>query len=371
MKNIVLIFLLCSFLIVGCKGDEPTAIALLPSNLQVEIIQTEEEPALVRIEATADNENYFSFMFEDGDQTETKEDDAQAEHSYIQSGTYAIRTRAHLTSSQYIQRIDSITITLDPTSNPSGIPLKGYSTPMSYPDYQLVWNDEFGGTALNQDDWNYELGHRGGWGNNELQYYTRENTSVADGYLTITAKQQSLGGQQYTSSRLTTQGKQSFEYGRVDIRAAMPKGQGLLPALWMLGESIATDGWPKCGEIDIMEMVGGSPGNIANKSVHGTIHWDAGHHASTGGSTTTTKKDLNTEFHVYTMVWEANSIRWLLDDRQYYAANISAAEMDEFRAKFFFIFNIAVGGNWPGSPDNTTEFPQKMHVDYIRMFQKK
>ncbi|MFK7906184.1 MAG: Calx-beta domain-containing protein, partial [Chitinophagales bacterium] len=171
---------------------------------------------------------------------------------------------------------DKATITIENDdaldTTPIEIPTTGYTTPMSYTGRTLVWNDEFEGSSLSSN-WTHEIGTgNSGWGNNELQYYRAENTTIQNGLLVIEAKKESFGGRAYTSSRLVTQGKQSFQYGRIDIRAAMPKGQGLWPALWMLGDSFATTGWPSCGEIDIMEMVGGNTVNDA--TTHGTIHWD-------------------------------------------------------------------------------------------------
>ncbi|MFK7949695.1 MAG: family 16 glycosylhydrolase [Saprospiraceae bacterium] len=253
------------------------------------------------------------------------------------------------------------TITNDDDFAPTGN--DGYQTPLSYTGYNLVWNDEFDGTALNVADWNYETGDHG-WGNNELQNYRsgENNATVNNGKLVIEAKEENGG---YTSARLTTQGKQSFRYGRIDIRAKLPFGQGIWPALWMLGDSFGSTGWPSCGEIDIMEMVGH---NAA--TTHGTIHWDNnGSHADYGGSTTINTGMLADEFHVYSIIWDTQEIKWLLDDVQFHNVSITQSEMSEFHANFFFIFNVAVGGNWPGYPDATTTFPQRMIVDYVRVFQ--
>jgi beta-glucanase (GH16 family) len=242
----------------------------------------------------------------------------------------------------------------------------GYSTPDNYTGMTLVWQDEFSGTALNTDDWNYETGG-GGWGNNELEYYQSANTSVSNGYLIIKAKQESAGGNSYTSSRLTTQGKKTFQYGRVDIRALLPKGKGIWPALWMLGSSITTVNWPACGEIDIMEMVGGSTGN---NTVYGTSHWDDSGMKQDGGSTALSgSKIFADEFHVFTMIWNASSITYYVDDVAYHTTNTTPDALNEFRAPFFFLFNVAVGGDWPGNPDGSTIFSQQMVVDYIRVFQ--
>jgi beta-glucanase (GH16 family) len=247
------------------------------------------------------------------------------------------------------------------------IPSDGYTTPTQYPGMNLVWQDEFDGDQLNLSDWKHEIGGHG-WGNNELEYYQPENTSVDDGYLVITAKKEDKEGKNYTSSRIITQGKREFQYGRIDIRALLPKGQGIWPALWMLGNNINTVDWPACGEIDIMEMIGGTG---KDNTVHGTAHWDsAGHHTYHGGKTTLgNNKIFADEFHVYSITWTPTSIQWHLDDVQYYVMDTTPAELSEFQNKFYFIFNVAVGGNWPGNPDATTTFPQRMVVDYIRVFQ--
>ena len=192
--------------------------------------------------------------------------------------------------------------------------------------------------------------------------------SRKDGYLIITAKQENFGGQNYTSSRIKTQGIESFQYGRIDIRAALPNGQGIWPALWMLGDNISTASWPGCGEIDIMELIGGNGYN--DRTVYGTIHWDDNGHASYGGHNSLPSGTMfSDEFHVFSIIWTSTSIKWLRDDIQYHEADITSSSLSEFHQNFFFIFNVAVGGNWPGSPDGTTIFPQKMIVDYVRVFQ--
>jgi beta-glucanase (GH16 family) len=247
------------------------------------------------------------------------------------------------------------------------MPTTGYTTPETYAGMSLVWHDEFDGTSLNLADWTFETGGNG-WGNNELQYYQEKNTTVKDGYLTITAEKEFVVGKSYSSSRIITQGKKEFQYGRVDIRAVLPKGQGIWPALWMLGGNISTVGWPKCGEIDIMEMIGG-PGK--DNTVHGTVHWDhGGSHAMYGNSRTLANNAIFAdEFHVFSIVWTPTTITWYLDDVQFNVIDTTPAELSEFQAKYFFIFNVAVGGNWPGEPNAATKFPQRMYVDYIRVFQ--
>jgi hypothetical protein len=151
----------------------------------------------------------------------------------------------------------------------------GYESADSYEGYDLAWSDEFNGSQLNSSDWGYDIGTgNGGWGNNELQYYTNRNLYLKDGFLVIRADEESFGGRSYTSSRIKTQGKKNFQYGRIDIRARMPEGQGMWPALWMLGENINQVSWPYCGEVDIMEMVGGGSGR--DNRVVGTAHWNRG-----------------------------------------------------------------------------------------------
>ena len=363
----IALFLLITTL--GCK-EEPKPTVVLPTNLVVKLELQAGVPGKVNVTATADNENFYTIIFNDEPNSVTKEvNDGKASHTYKASGTYIITVRAHALAANFIESNDTIVVNIDPTTTADGRPLKGYTTPISQLGYTLVWNDEFEGSSLNENDWNYEIG-AGGWGNNELQYYRKENTTVKDGFLSIEAKKQSAGSSMYTSSRLTTQRKRNFKYGRVDIRAALPEGQGMWPALWMLGESFSTVGWPACGEIDIMEMIGGTSNGRSDKTTHGTIHWEGNNkdHASYGNSKTISKK-LSEEFHVYSIVWDANSINWYFDDVLFNTADIKPTALNEFRENFFFIMNVAVGGDWPGSPDQTTVFPQKMWIDYVRMYQ--
>ena len=245
----------------------------------------------------------------------------------------------------------------------------GYSTPNSYAGMNLVWSDEFNGTTLNTSDWNYDVGDgcpNCGWGNNELEYYTAgDNLYFQNGKMIIEARKENKNGKNYTSTRLTTLNKKSFKFGRVDIRAKLPSGQGIWPALWMLGDNFTTVGWPSCGEIDIMEMLGHQP----NK-VYSTIHYKSGTGSKNIEKSLVNTASLADEFHVYSLVWETDKIKTMLDDK--IIGEFSAAEVSgnyPFNEKFFFIFNVAVGGNWPGSPNATTYFPQFMMIDYVRVFQ--
>lgn len=246
----------------------------------------------------------------------------------------------------------------------------GFSTTNTYTGMTLAWADEFSGTSLDQNSWNYEIGNNNGWGNNELEYYTnsRKNSFVSNGNLIIEARKEPVGGFNYSSARLTTKDKKTFTYGRVDIRAKLPRGKGIWPALWMLGSNISSVGWPACGEIDIMEYLG----HETNKS-HGTLHWGASTatHAYKGNSYTLNSGQFYEQFHVFSMEWKQDQIKLLVDNNLFFTFNktdVGTAPYP-FNASQFFIFNIAVGGNWPGSPDANTTFPQRMIVDYIRVFQ--
>ena len=231
-------------------------------------------------------------------------------------------------------------------------------------DYaNLVWSDEFTDASLNSANWNYETG-KSGWGNNELENYTNsvENVHLDSGYLHISALNPS--GTDYTSGRITTQGKKEFTYGKFVIRAKLPEGQGIWPALWMLGGNISTVGLPQCGEIDMMELLGQTP----NK-VYGTVHWNDNGHKSSGGNLILNSGSFSDSFHIFTFVWTPNHFKWIVDNQQYFESDRSGISNFPWDLPEFFIFNVAVGGNWPGYPDNTTVFPQHMIVDYIRVYQ--
>ncbi len=252
----------------------------------------------------------------------------------------------------------------------------GYESPSTYDGYSLTWSDEFSGTEINDDNWGYDIGGSG-WGNNELQYHTNRNAYLKEGLLVIRAQQEAYRGKNYTSSRLKTQGKQNFKYGRIDVRARLPEGAGIWPALWMLGKNITDVGWPKSGEIDIMEMVGGNSLQDkhpnGDRTAHGTMHWNnnglnGSYSPVNTGKSEILSTSLSEEFHVFSIQWDVNGIGWYIDDAQYSYKTINSTQ--PFREEFFFIMNIAVGGDWPGSPNSSTVFPQRMVIDYVRVFQK-
>ncbi|HEX2396249.1 MAG TPA: family 16 glycosylhydrolase [Bacteroidales bacterium] len=228
----------------------------------------------------------------------------------------------------------------------------------------LVWSDEFGDNVLNTAWWNYEQGNNNGWGNNELEVYTNltDNVHLDSGYLHITALNPSAS--LYTSGRITTLGKKEYTYGRIEIRAKMPVGRGIWPALWTLGPNITTVGWPKCGEIDIMEYLGHQP-----DLVYGTVHWEENGHKYVGSNKRLSTGSYHEDFHVFTLIWTPDRLRWLVDNQQYYEREKTNTQFFPFDLPQFLIFNVAVGGNWPGYPDGTTTFPQHMIVDYVRWYQ--
>lgn len=351
----------------GCENaDDPDGV--VPTNLKVDITNPNDGSGILFLQATAENATEFEFYFgaQENDETAISMI-GNASHTYTESGNYSIEVRALGDGGEYVSFVDEISIFRE--APPSGyLPSDGYYTPLSYSGWELNWQDEFAGDELNQSNWNYDIGTGyNGWGNGELQYYREQNTSVEGGYLLIEAKAENYLGSLYTSSRLTTQNKYFFRYGRVDIRAALPEGQGLWPALWMLGASFSEIGWPACGELDIMEMVGGGDGR--DDVTHGNIHWDENGYSRFGGSTQLDTGIFYDEFHVFSIIWGSESIIWLLDDVPFLEVALTREPLSEFHGYFFFIMNVAVGGGWPGSPNETTQFPQRMIVDYIRVFQ--
>lgn len=232
-------------------------------------------------------------------------------------------------------------------------------------NYELVWSDEFNGNYLDTNTWNYEIGTGSwGWGNNEQQYYTDRNIKVSNGTMKITAKREDYGGMKYTSSRITTKNKKNFKYGKIEARIKMPKFKGVWPAFWMLGANQDSVGWPKCGEIDIMEAI-----NDENL-VYGTLHWfnDPGNNNADSGSSVAVAN--RTEYHVYGVEWTADKLRWYVDGKVYRTMDVSNDSFSEVRKEYFVIFNMAIGGQWPGYDIDETAFPATMEVDWVRAYKK-
>lgn len=244
------------------------------------------------------------------------------------------------------------------------------------PDYVetdgLIWSDEFDGSSVDLNNWTFEEGTGdNGWGNNELQYYTKgDNAHLEDGKLIITAKKINDNKERgsYTSTRMISWGKKEFKYGRIEVRAKLPSGTGIWPAIWMLGTNLGSAGWPACGEIDIMEYVGYQP-NV----VHSTVHTTAGSGANGNGSSMTLPT-CEEEFHIYGLVWTSTALTFYVDTPDnilhIYNPAIKTDENWPFNKAQFFILNVAVGGDWGGAQgiDNTI-FPQTMEIDYVRVYE--
>lgn len=238
--------------------------------------------------------------------------------------------------------------------------------------WTLVWSDEFSllnGSVPDTNKWAHDIG-AGGWGNAELEFYTARtnNARIESGQLVIEALKENHQGSAYTSARLKTLGKASWTYGRIEARVKIPFGQGIWPAVWMLGTNLVPAGWPNCGEIDILENIGREP-----TIVHGTVH---GPGYSGGNSigrpySLPGKAPFADDFHVYAVEWTTNQMKWFVDGQQYFSitpTNLPKGAKWVFTEPQFILLNLAVGGQWPGYPDATTIFPQRMTVDYVRVY---
>ncbi len=266
-------------------------------------------------------------------------------------------------------------------------------------DWELLWVEDFAGDVIDRSVWSFDIGNghaQGipGWGNAELQFYTDVNAFLEEGCLVIEAREEAVhdawGTYRYTSARLTTKGKFQLQYGRIEICAKLPRGKGIWPAFWMLGANIDQAGWPLCGEIDIMEMLGHDP-----RTVYGHVHGPGYSGVRSVGRAYTLPPeapDFSQAFHVFAVEWEEDEIRWFVNDELYFVfSKKTLAEMNReelrrmgmewaypqvqiyrwvFDQEFFLILNVAVGGHWPGHPNASTTFPQRMYVDYIKVYQR-
>lgn len=231
---------------------------------------------------------------------------------------------------------------------------------------KLVWEENFNKPTLDETVWNFDLGdgcpNSCGWGNNERQIYTKENYEIKEGRLIIHAKKEGNG---YTSTKITTKDKKFFQYGRMEARAKLPIGHGIWPAFWMLGQNISQVGWPKCGEIDILEYVGREP-----HMVFTTLHTQDSH-----GNTINTKKtsfpNIEEGFHVYAVDWTKDKMDFFVDDTLVYTfqPEVKNENTWPFDKPFYFILNVAIGGNFGGPDVDDTIFPQDFIVDYVKVYQ--
>jgi beta-glucanase (GH16 family) len=332
--------LLLMFTFLSCsKNDNPGTNTQLPSNLVINANVSTDNSGMVSFTATATNAVVYIYDLGNGvvNQLTTS---GSLSYKYQSSGTYTVTVVAKSSTGNTIAKSITFSVTVV---------------------LSLVWSDEFDTPGLpNSSKWGYDLG-AGGWGNNELQYYTNraDNASVSGGMLKITLKKESFSGSQYTSARLLSKGKYSFKYGKIEARAKLPAGGGTWPAIWMLGDNISTAGWPACGEIDIMEHVG----NQLNK-IYGSLHSPA-HYGGNSNSGTTIIPTATTDFHIYSVEWTATSIKFLVDDVPFHVYSNSAGT--PFNQNFFIILNVAMGGNFGGAVDpNFTS--AAMEIDYVRVY---
>jgi beta-glucanase (GH16 family) len=244
-------------------------------------------------------------------------------------------------------------------------------------DYQLVWADEFQGDKLDTSKWEYMTGDGtdydlpSGWGNNESQWYKLENVTIENNHLVISAEEEICSGKNYTSARIRTKNKGDWKYGRIEFRLKFPLGQGIWPAIWLLPTDNIYGGWAASGEIDIVEYLGHE-----SNTVYGTIHyggsWPENTHS--GAPLTLKKENFSDDFHIFALEWEEGIIKWFVDDSLYQTQTSWYSTNGKFPApfdqRFHLIINVAVGGDWPGYPDASTLFPQKLEVDYLRVYQK-
>ena len=336
-------FLLFAIAFTACSKGEPnnTTTSNPPTNLMVNAVVNPDNSGNVAFTATATNAITYDYDFGNGIyQTVVS---GSVTYKYPSSGTYAVNVIAKSANGQVISKSISVTVSV----------LLG-----------VTWSDEFDGSgAPDATKWGYDIGTGGGgWGNNELEYYTSRsnNVSVSNGTLKITAIKEAYSGSAYTSARLLTQNKFSTKYGRIEVRAKLPVGVGTWPAIWMLGNNVSTISWPACGEIDIMEHLG----RDLNK-IYGTFHYPGRSGGNADGSSLTIT-NATTEFHIYSAEWSATTIKLLVDGRLIHTLNNSTSL--PFNQNFFMILNVAMGGTFAG-PVESSFVSSTMEIDYVRVYQ--
>lgn len=339
MKQLSFLFLSAVLLCFSCGKDSPGTANIAPTNLTVNAVVSTDNSGNVAFTASATNAVTYDYDFGNGIfQTVAS---GVVTYRYPASGVYTVNVIAKSSSGQTISKSIQVTVTVAQS---------------------LIWSDEFNTPgAPDPAKWGYDLG-AGGWGNNELQYYTNrpDNAVVSGGTLKIIAKTENFSGSPYTSARLLSKDKFSFKYGKVEARAKLPFGAGTWAAIWMLGSNINTVPWPGCGEIDIMEHVG----NQQNK-IFGTLHYPGRSGGNADGSSVVIA-NASTEFHKYAVEWTASTIKISVDDFTFFTFSNSAAV--PFNHNFFIILNIAMGGNFGGAVDPAF-VSSTMEIDYIRVYQ--
>lgn len=332
----------CTALIgmVSCSNKDGVEGNIIPSNLVLTYEVLDTNDGTVFFTAKADNAASYDFDFGNGEHVNSQT--GIVRYTYPAGGSFEVTVRAK-TSSGSISVKEQVTVSKE---------------------QQLRWSDEFDGTgAPDSRFWSHDIGTgEWGWGNNESQYYTDrpDNVYMSDGTLKIRLLKEDYEGSAYTSARIKTQGKFSFTYGKVEIRAKLPEGRGTWPAGWMLGSNFATVGWPESGEIDILEHVGNQL-----HTIHGTLHFP-GNYGGNAVTKTTTLPTATTDFHVYGMEWDAREIKFSIDGNVFHTfANSSSTP---FHADFFLILNLAMGGNFGGAVDPAIE-EAVYEIDYVRVYQ--
>ena len=339
----VLVLMLSYFTAASCKKNSNLPLAgIAPTNLVVNALVSTYGSGKVSFTATADNAVSYEYDFGDGSFTVTVPS-GTTEYVYTMEGAnpYTVKVIAKSSSNLYVSK--SISINVNHV-------------------LAVVWSDEFNTDGLpDTAKWGYDLG-AGGWGNNELEYYTNraENAVVAGGVLKITAIKENYMGSPYTSARMLTKDKYAFKYGKVEVKAKLPAGVGTWPAIWMLGNDIGTVGWPACGEIDIMEHLG----RDLNK-IYGTLHYP-GHSGGSANGATKMIANATTEFHIYSLEWNAYNVKISVDGELVHS--VVNSNNIPFNHDFFLIMNIAMGGGF-GGPVDPAFTSARMEVDYVRVYQ--
>lgn len=340
MKQLSLFLLSFLLMSASCKKGKTGTVDNGPTGLTLNAVVSTDNSGNVSFTASATNAVKYDYDFGNGIfQTVAS---GVVTYKYPASGTYTVNVIAKSASGKTASKSISITVTVQ---------------------LSLVWSDEFDvpGTP-DPSKWGFDLG-AGGWGNNEAQYYTNrlDNASISNGTLKITAKAESYSGSSYTSARLLSKGKFSFKYGKIEFRAKLPAGGGTWPALWMLGDNLGSVGWPACGEIDVMEHLG----NQLNK-IYGTLHYP-GHSGSGGVGSNVMISNATTEFHTYSLEWNAGEIKISVDGTPFFTTTNNITTMP-FNQNFFVIMNVAMGGNFGGAIDPAFT-SGTMEVDYVRVYQ--
>lgn len=339
MNKLILIAFLLAFVTISCKKPDDGTPEIVPTNLTITANVSTDNSGLVKFVATASNAVLYTFNF--GNSITAISATGTLDYHYTTSGLYTVTVVAKSSSGKTASATTMVTVVVQ---------------------QGLVWADNFDSDGSpNSSNWGYDLG-AGGWGNNELQYYTSrtENVSVSGGTLKINLRKESWEGSSYTSARLLSKGKFSFKYGKIEIRAKIPSGGGTWPAIWMLGDNISTAGWPGCGEVDIMEHVG----NQLNR-IFSTLH-HPGHSGGNGDGGSLMLENATTDFHIYALEWSPTLMKFTVDNSVIYTF-ANRADLP-FNQNFFIILNVAMGGNFGGAVDAAVT-NATMEVDYVRVYQ--